>query len=82
MNKIFLCQIDEIDEGEALRVECGVNGIEALAVFNLAGEFFAMNDQYNTCYLVRLQGAVIHSSIKSGRAAALSNICSHNNSDF
>ena len=45
-------------------------------------QFFAMNDQYNTCYLVRLQGAVIHSSIKSGRAAALSNICSHNNSDF
>ena len=45
MNKIFLCQIDEIDEGEALRVECGVNGIEALAVFNLAGEFFAMNDR-------------------------------------
>lgn len=39
MNKIFLCQIDEIDEGEALRVECGVNGIEALAVFNLGGEF-------------------------------------------
>lgn len=45
MNKIFLCQIDDIDEGEALRVECGVNGIEALAVFNHEGTFFAMNDR-------------------------------------
>ena len=33
MNKIFVCQIDELDEGEALKVECGINGIEALAVF-------------------------------------------------
>lgn len=45
MNKIFLCQIDEIDTGEALRVECDIDGIEALAVFNLDGEFFAMNDR-------------------------------------
>ncbi|TCM69197.1 3-phenylpropionate/trans-cinnamate dioxygenase ferredoxin subunit [Acinetobacter calcoaceticus] len=45
MNKIFLCQIDQLEEGEALRVACGVNGIEALAVFNNAGNFFAMNDR-------------------------------------
>lgn len=45
MNKIFVCQIDELDEGEALKVDCGVNGIEALAVFNNGGEFFAMNDR-------------------------------------
>ena len=29
MNKIFVCQVDELDEGEALKVDCGVNGIEA-----------------------------------------------------
>ena len=34
MNKIFVCQVDELDEGEALKVDCGVNGIDALAVFN------------------------------------------------
>ncbi len=45
MNKIFVCQVDELDEGEALKVDCGVNGIEALAVFNNGGEFFAMNDR-------------------------------------
>ena len=45
MNKIFVCQVDELDEGEALKVDCGVNGIEALAVFNNGGEFFAMNDK-------------------------------------
>ena len=45
MNKIFVCQVDELDEGEALKVDCGVNGIDALAVFNNGGEFFAMNDR-------------------------------------
>ncbi len=45
MNKIFVCQVDELDEGEALKVDCGVNGIEALAVFNNGGDFFAMNDR-------------------------------------
>ena len=45
MSKIFVCQIDDLDEGEALKVDCDVNGIEALAVFNNNGEFFAMNDR-------------------------------------
>ncbi len=45
MNKIFVCQIDELDEGEALKVDCNVGEIEALAVFNNGGEFFAMNDR-------------------------------------
>ena len=40
MNKIFVCQVDELDEGEALKVDCGVNGIEALLCIN-NGEFFA-----------------------------------------
>ena len=40
MSKIFVCQIDDLDEGEALKVDCDVNGIEALAVFNNNGEFF------------------------------------------
>ncbi len=49
MNKIFVCQVDELDEGEALKVDCGVNGIEALAVFNNnGGKFFAMNDKCST----------------------------------
>lgn len=43
--KIFVCQIDELDEGEALKVDCGIKGIEALAVFNHNGQFFAMNDR-------------------------------------
>ena len=45
MNKIFVCQLGELDQGEALKVECGVNGIEALAVFNDGGKYFAMNDR-------------------------------------
>lgn len=45
MKKILLCQIDEIEEGEALKVPCGVNGIDAIAVFNFKGDFFAMNDK-------------------------------------
>ncbi|WP_445400602.1 3-phenylpropionate/cinnamic acid dioxygenase ferredoxin subunit [Zobellella sp. An-6] len=45
MNKIFVCNIDELAEGEALKVDCGINGIDALAVFNSQGNFFAMNDR-------------------------------------
>ncbi len=45
MNKIFLCQIDELDEGEALKVDCNIDGIKAIAVFNFNGAFFAMNDK-------------------------------------
>lgn len=45
MNKIFICQIDELDEGEALKVDCNIDGIDAIAVFNFNGEFFAMNDK-------------------------------------
>lgn len=45
MNKIFVCQLGELDQGEALKVECGVNGIAALAVFNDGGNYFAMNDR-------------------------------------
>ncbi|MFT4021137.1 MAG: bifunctional 3-phenylpropionate/cinnamic acid dioxygenase ferredoxin subunit [Acinetobacter sp.] len=45
MNKIFLCQIDDLNEGEALKVDCHVDGIDAIAVFNFNGEFLAMNDK-------------------------------------
>ncbi|AMX19567.1 bifunctional 3-phenylpropionate/cinnamic acid dioxygenase ferredoxin subunit [Acinetobacter baumannii] len=45
MSKIFVCQIDELDEGEALKVDCNVGDISAVAVFNFNGEFFAMNDK-------------------------------------
>ncbi|MHA3048972.1 3-phenylpropionate/cinnamic acid dioxygenase ferredoxin subunit [Acinetobacter sp. ANC 4639] len=45
MNKIFVCQVEELDEGDALKVDCDVGGIAALAVFNFNGEFFAMNDK-------------------------------------
>ena len=47
MNKIFASQVDELDEGEALKVDCGVGDIAALAVFNFNGEFFTMNDRCN-----------------------------------
>ena len=45
MNKIYVCKIDELEEGEARKVDCSVNGVDAIAIFNYQGDFFAMNDK-------------------------------------
>jgi len=37
-----LCKADEIEPGESLRVE--VEGLPPLAIFNLDGEFFVIDD--------------------------------------
>jgi nitrite reductase/ring-hydroxylating ferredoxin subunit len=39
--KIDLCSVDDVPEGTALRVE---HGDYALAVFNVVGQFYVMND--------------------------------------
>jgi 3-phenylpropionate/trans-cinnamate dioxygenase ferredoxin subunit len=45
MSKIFVCAVDALDEGAAIKVTCQQAGIEALAVFKFKGQFFAMNDK-------------------------------------
>lgn len=45
MSKIFICQIDDLQEGDAIKVACDHQGMAALAVFNFNGRYFAMNDK-------------------------------------
>ena len=42
MPSVTLCRIEDVEEGSALRVE--PEGLPPLAVFNLDGEFFVMDD--------------------------------------
>ena len=42
MAKILLCGVDDLPRGEILRVDC--DGLPPVAVFNLDGAYFAIDD--------------------------------------
>lgn len=42
MNRLFVCRDDALSDGEAIKID---GPSEAIAVFNVGGELFALNDR-------------------------------------
>ena len=76
MNKLFVCKVDELADGEARKVETSL----AIAVFNCNGAFFALADRCTHAEASMADGYIeadftvecpIHSArfcLKSGKA--------------